>query len=261
MRRDGVELAYADVGVGARTALLLHGLAGCVEEWQGTLDGLRTEGYRVLALDQRGHGRSTRRPRTVSRAAYVEDVISLVERAEVGPVDLVGQSMGASTALLVAAERPDLVRRLVLVEGGIGGGGPQATAPVARWLHSWPAPFADRDAFVEFFGGSPAVARAWADGLNVRVDGLWPRWDADVLVESLTHVHAIARWKAWERVSAPTLVVRGADGLLSEHEAEEMVRRGRAARLVTVAGAGHDVHLEAPRAWQDALHAFLASTT
>ncbi|WP_222432117.1 alpha/beta fold hydrolase [Leekyejoonella antrihumi] len=258
MHRDGVELAYAEVGAGERTALLLHGLAGCVEEWKGTLDDLRAQGYRVLALDQRGHGRSTRRPASVTRAAYVEDVVSLIEESGAGPVDLIGQSMGAHTALLVAAERPDLIRSLVLVEGGVGGGGPEATAPVARWLHSWPVPFGDRDAFAEFFGGSPRVARAWADGLNVRVDGLWPRWDADVLEAALAQVHAIAWWKAWERVSAPTLVVRGAEGRLSGPEVDEMLRRGRDVHAITVAAAGHDLHLEAPRAWLDALHTFLS---
>ncbi len=257
LRRDGIELAYVCVGGGDRTVVLLHGLAGYALEWQGTIEALSRASYRVIAPDQRGHGRSTRRPASVTRGDHVEDVVAMIEREHAGPVDLVGQSMGANTAMLVAAERPDLVRRLVLVEGGVGGGGPEATAPMAKWLRGWPAPFADRDAFAEFFGGPEQVAFVWAAGLGVAADGLWPRWDADVLADSLAHVHRIARWNAWRRVAAPTLIVRGERGELSLDEAQQMVERGRDARVVTVEAAGHDLHLEVQDAWLRELRAFL----
>lgn len=258
LRRDGIQLAYACVGEGDRTVVLLHGLAGYALEWQGTIDALSAQSYRVVAPDQRGHGRSTRRPASVTRGDYVEDVAAIIEREHAGSVDLVGQSMGANTAMLVAAERPELVRRLVLVEGGVGGGGPEATAPVAQWLHRWPAPFADRDVFAEFFGGPEQVARVWAAGLGVAADGLWPRWDADVLADALAHVHRIARWNAWRRVTAPTLIVRGERGAFSADEAQAMVDRGRDARVATVEDAGHDLHLEAQDAWLRELSAFLS---
>ena len=65
---------------------------------------------RILALDLRGHGASTRRPEDLSRAAFVEDVAAVIRNASPdGPVTLVGQSMGGHTAILAAAALPELV--------------------------------------------------------------------------------------------------------------------------------------------------------
>ena len=78
-------------------------------------------GYRVVAFDQRGQGRSTTEPDDLTRDAFVNDTIAVIEHADAGPVVLVGQSMGAHTAMLTAARRPDLVSQLILIEGGLGG--------------------------------------------------------------------------------------------------------------------------------------------
>jgi pimeloyl-ACP methyl ester carboxylesterase len=114
---DGTRLAWRDGGGTGPGLLLLHGLAGHAAEWAATAGRLR-DAYRVVALDQRGHGASERRPGDVSRAACVADVIGVVEGLRLAPVVLVGQSLGGNTALLAAAERPDLVRALVLVDAG-----------------------------------------------------------------------------------------------------------------------------------------------
>ena len=81
-------------------------------------------GYRVLLVDQRGHGASTRLPNDLSRDALVGDVVAVLE--ELVPRQravLVGQSMGAHTAFLVAVARPDLVKGLVMLEGHVKGSG------------------------------------------------------------------------------------------------------------------------------------------
>ena len=58
--------------------LLLHGLAGTAVEWEETAAWLSAT-HRVVALDQRGHGRSERRPADVSREAFVADAIAAIE--------------------------------------------------------------------------------------------------------------------------------------------------------------------------------------
>lgn len=156
--------------------VLLHGLAGSAQELSVTAAAL-ADGYRVLVLDQRGHGHghSTRRPVDISREAHVADVVALIDTvADGGPVSVVGQSMGAHTALLVAAWHPRVVRRLVMLEGGVGGGVPGLPAQLGRWFASWPAPFPSRRAAEEFLGGTP-VAAAWADDLEERDGGYGPR--------------------------------------------------------------------------------------
>src|SRR5699024_4134871 len=114
MASAGVTIGYRDSGGWRPPVVLLHGLAGSGREFVATAEALPE--FRVILVDLRGHGESTRRPRDLGRAAYVADVVGVIESVVGGPVALVGQSMGGHTAMLVAAVRPDLVGRLVLLE-------------------------------------------------------------------------------------------------------------------------------------------------
>lgn len=257
IERPDAEIWYHEVATdGAPPVVLLHGLAGHAREWAGTVHGL-TPDRSVVALDQRGHGGSTRRPDDVSRAAYVADVVAVLDELRIESVPVVGQSMGAHTAMLLAAAHPDRVERLVLVESGLGGDSPEATATAGDWLESWPARFADRDEFLAFFGGDRMVAEAWADGLDQRSDGLWPQWDAATLVRALAHVHEREHVAEWAEVHAPTLLVRGEHGSVPDRQVESMCALRPGTEVAVVAGAGHDVHLEAPESWLRLLKGFL----
>ena len=252
-RRGDVRLSVVRGGATGDPVVLLHGLAGSAEEMRPTAAALLGR-HRVAALDQRGHGHSTRRPADLSRRAYADDVIALLDE----PATLVGQSMGAHTALLVAAARPDLVRRLVMVEGGVGGSTDDYPARLGRFFASWPVPFADERAATEFLGPR-AITAAWVRDLERRDDGLWPRFDADVMEAAIRGVAAEARWDAWARVTAPTLLVRGEHGTVDAGDWRRMLdRRPDVAHLI-VPGAGHDVHLDRPDAWHELLRNFLAT--
>lgn len=73
--RDGVRLVCRDRGGPGEPVVLLHGLAGHAGEWEVVASRLIAR-YRVVAVDQRGHGASERHPQDVSRAAYVADVVA-----------------------------------------------------------------------------------------------------------------------------------------------------------------------------------------
>jgi pimeloyl-ACP methyl ester carboxylesterase len=220
--RDGVRLACTDFGGDGPAALLLHGLAGDAREWEGTAAWL-TESARVLALDTRGHGDSERRPEDVSTAARVADVITAIEQLQLEPVILIGQSLGGVTAMLVAAERPELVRALIVADASPAAGDEATVEEVARAL---PA-----------YGGAN------------------PRFDLDVMVHMLrASVHEDS-WAEWERISCPTLVVRAGDGVVAPADARRMAKR---AQLVELVGAGHDLHLERPDDWRKAVVDFLS---
>ncbi len=180
---DGVRLVVHDFGGFGAPVVLLHGLAGHSGEWDATVEWMR-EQYRVVAVDQRGHGASERRPADVSRAAYVGDVVTVIGELGLEDAILVGQSLGGHTAMLVAAAHPDLVRALVLIEAGPGDLSPDTPRDIEKWLASWPVPFASRAAAAEFFGGGPAGA-GWAAGLEERKDGWWPRFVPELMVGSV----------------------------------------------------------------------------
>ena len=251
---DGTRIAYRD-RPGPRTpVLLLHGLAGHLGEWDELAGRLLSSGHRVVSYDARGHGESTRRPATVSRAAHVEDAVALLRELSLGPAVVIGQSMGGHTAMLLAADHPGLVRSLVLVEAGPAGPHPELPAAIAGWLDGWPVPFASLAEATSFLGHE-----AWARGLEERADGRYPRFDRDTLVETMTELAGRGYWPQWSRARCPTLVVRGASGTMSPDEAAQMVSRRPDAGLVVVPGAAHDVHLDQPGRLHTEIEKFLAA--
>jgi pimeloyl-ACP methyl ester carboxylesterase len=250
-------LEALDFGGDGPGVLLLHGLAGTAVEWEDTAAWL-TDTHRVVALDQRGHGRSERRPEDVTPAAFVADALETVESLGLAPAIVVGQSLGGLIAFLAASERPDLVSALVVVEATPNREEPEVAEQIADYFDSWPLPFASEEAAVTFFGGESLRARAWARNLVATPEGLQPAFDADVLVAAIGEALARDHWDDWRALAAPTLLVRGEEGELSPAEAAAMLDAVPAAQLVSIPGAGHDVHLDAPDAFRRAVESFLA---
>ncbi|MBS41715.1 MAG: alpha/beta hydrolase [Nocardioides sp.] len=259
VERGDAEIWFYETAGDRPLLVLLHGLAGYAREWGATIESLRTE-YRVVAIEQRGHGGSTRRPDDVTREAYVADVVAVLDDLGAGSVPIVGHSMGGHTAMLVAARHPDRVERLVMLESGLGGEDPEVTRAVGDWLGNWPVPFADRDDFLAFFGGDRMVAESWADGLEQRPDGLYPQWDACTLQRALAHLHHHEHVADWADVVAPTMLVRGEHGAVSVREVDSMLALHPDLEVRTIPGAGHDVHLDAPDVWSRLLSGFLTTS-
>jgi alpha-beta hydrolase superfamily lysophospholipase len=91
---DGTHLAHRDhhpAGEPAATFLLLHGLAGHQGEWEDLTPRLLADGHRVVTYDARGHGASTRTPRSTSRASHVQDALALIDELALAPVTLLGR--------------------------------------------------------------------------------------------------------------------------------------------------------------------------
>lgn len=254
LERDGVQLACLDYGGEGPPVLILPGLAGHAGEWGETASWL-TGRARVLVLDARGQGHSERHPEDVSPEAQLADTAFAVEQIGIAPVVVIGHSVGGQRAIMLAAERPELVRALVVADSGPGSDDEEVVRIVRDDLASWPAPFESKEAAVEFFGGPSLKAEAWADGLEQREDGWWPRWEADLMGRSL-HEAFVGReyWEQWEAIRCPTLVVRT---LVSEKEGKEMDERLPQAQVVSLGHSSHDLHLHCPEEWRRALTAFL----
>jgi len=233
IERDGVRLACSELGGSGPPVLLLHGLAGYAGEWSRTAEWLGDR-HRVVAFDARGHGASERRPRDLSRDAHLADAAYVIEHLELGPCTVIGQSLGGVTALLLAAARPELVRALVVAEAMPVTPGPEDIEEVERSLVRW------------------------AEDLERRGYGEWPRFDPEVMTRTLREAESGEYWQEWERVRCPVLVVRGGKGTLTAAAARRMVESLPGTRLVEIPEAGHDVHLERLAEWQQAVEQFLA---
>ncbi|WP_329102564.1 alpha/beta hydrolase [Micromonospora sp. NBC_01699] len=252
--RNGVRLACLDRAGPEPAVLFLHGPAGHAGQWDASaaaLDG----SHRVLALDQRGHGRSARRPIQLTRSAYVADVAAVVGALRAAPVVLVGHSLGGHTAMLTAARYPRLVRALLVVDASPGGD-PETPRRIGEWLSGWPVPFPSYADAVRFFGGGDR-GRAWADGLAEEADGWWPRFVPELMVESVRESSARPFWADWSAIRCPTLLVRAGRGVVGVDQARRMLARLPGSELVELPDAGHDLHLERPGAWHRLLREFL----
>jgi pimeloyl-ACP methyl ester carboxylesterase len=181
----------------------------------------------------------------VSPKVYCSDVAEVVKAMGHERVHLVGHSFGGHIAFLVAAWNPDLVSSLVVVEADPDGPNPEVLDRVASWLLSWPRPFPDRKSAVRFFGTS-ASGSAWVEGLEERDGQYWPRFDDDVVLKALEALTVRSWWDDWVRITCPTWVVRGDGGALPLELANRMVADLPSASLVTIPGAGHEVHLDQP---------------
>jgi pimeloyl-ACP methyl ester carboxylesterase len=119
---DGVEIAFLDEGEG-EPIILVHGFASNKEvNWVSTgwVTALTRAGRRVIALDNRGHGASSKlyEPAVYHSAIMAEDVRALIVHLGLPRADVMGYSMGARITAYLALAHPDRVRSAVL--GGLG---------------------------------------------------------------------------------------------------------------------------------------------
>lgn len=111
---DGVRLCYRDGGEG-RPLLFLHGTSASLGVWDGVIGHL-DRGYRTIAVDQRGHGRSSKPAHGYSQEDFARDILDLVSRLRLRDVVLVGHSLGARNAVVAAAAEPELFAGVVAVD-------------------------------------------------------------------------------------------------------------------------------------------------
>lgn len=120
-RRNGIELHYESAGAG-QPVVLLHGFTSLGGTWQrhGWTDRLVAGGFRVVLLDARSHGQSSKvyKPAECETDVLAADVLGLLDHLGIGSAHVVGFSMGGGIAIAVAAVEPSRVRSLVI--SGVG---------------------------------------------------------------------------------------------------------------------------------------------
>lgn len=246
--RDGLALSYLDFGGPAeRTLVCLHGRSGCARNFVPLAQALGGT-FRIVALDQRGHGWSGHSA-DGSRAAFVADAATLIRRLDCGPVLLLGHSLGGVNAYQTAARHPDLVRALVVEDIGCRFGPPEAE-------ESWPTRWATLDQFLAFMQATPiGINRLLLDSLHEFDDGWGFRFSDEnyrPMRQALT-----GDWSAdWAAIACPVLLLRGETSwALPADEAARMAALNPRCELQSF-DAGHVIHDDRPAAFAAALRDF-----
>jgi pimeloyl-ACP methyl ester carboxylesterase len=111
---NGLQMYWRSLGSGGTPLVVVHGGFGLTEMFGGVLERLAGD-RRVVAVELQGHGHTADVDRPFSYEAFGDDLAALVRHLDLGPVDLLGYSLGGGSSLRAALQHPDLLRRLVLV--------------------------------------------------------------------------------------------------------------------------------------------------
>lgn len=249
-------MAYWEWGAASnpRVLVCVHGLSRQGRDFDTLARDLSSD-YRVVCPDVVGRGQSDwlADPMGYGIPSYVADMVTLVARLNVGQVDWVGTSMGGLIGLMLASLPNAPVRRLVLNDVGpvIQ---PEALKRIGSYLGApahWPTVEAAADALWAISQGfGPHTREEWLaltrPQLKPDGEGYKPHYDPAIAVPvraitpELAAAGEAALWAAYDRITAPTLLLRGAQSdLLSADTAQAMAQRGPRAQLHTLPGVGH----------------------
>jgi len=241
-----ISIFYRRYGAGD-PVLLLHGGFMLCESWLAQVPGL-ADGYQVVAMDSRGHGRTTLGSRRLTYRQLGRDAAAFIEAMGIGPANLVGTSDGGTAALHLAIERPDLVSSVALL------GTPFNTAnytPGAwRAIHRFLRPRSPALLFTRCLRRVLSPERGTWGVFYEMMKEMWLTLP-DLTVEDLG------------RIRAPVLVVGcDRDEFLSGSDDPLRVFRQTAraipgARLVVIEGGTHTVNLDMPAVTTDVILGFL----
>lgn len=251
--------------------VFLHANGFCASTYRGILAPL-ADRLRILAVDQRGHGRTTL-PATPYATnvwrGYSDDLLALLDALDERPTVLSGHSMGGTACFLAAADRPDAARRLVLFDpviitperAALLGEEGMRSSPLAQGALRRRASFAGREAAFEAYRGRGAF-KTWTD--DMLRDYL-----ADGLVEAGDDGFRLACAPEWEaanfstpspdavggipRIRASIRILKAEHASTAQFDIHEPAVLAAGATIETVPGTSHFLPMERPGLVRDAL--------
>lgn len=252
--------------------LMLHGYAATSEMWSDVATDLARE-FRVIALDLRGYGQSDRADdMDYTRSTQLEDLEAFVDAVGLRSLTLVGHSMGGALAICYAAEHPEVVTALVVVEAapevlrsGIEG---------LRRLLLTGESFENVDQAVEAFrtfqpyASIEQLERRVHSVLRMNDEGRLA-WDFDEAFRDPQirppepdpgQRRLSDLWDCADRVQCPTMIIRGQDtDMLTPEAIQRLHRRIAGSRVSLIEDAGHQVPTDQPASLALNVREFLQS--
>lgn len=261
IRIGQIDLHYEEAGEGP-PVLMIHGLAGDHSAWLPQMSVLKDR-YRVVVFDNRGAGQSTQVDQPVSTRDLARDTIGLMEALGMQQAHVVGRSMGGAIAQIIALERPDLVRSLVLCASfarldPLGRRVLTNMREVLEWRGSW----ADhaRHSIPNFVGSAFYNRESEAIFRIETLIGGETRLPACYIQQN----HACLEHDTLDRIDqigCPTLIMTGSnDPICSPTAAGWMAERIPNARMIMFEGCSHFFLMEQPKRFMLELEAWLSAS-
>lgn len=241
---DGCSLHYEEYGQGT-PLLLLHGLGSSCRDWEYQIPVL-AEQYRVIAMDMRGHGRSDKPRERYSIRGFAGDVEALIEHLNLGPVHVLGLSMGGMIGFQLAVDQPHLLKSLCVVNSA-----PQVKVQNANdvWQYAKRWGLA-RLLSMETLGkaiGRNLFPKPEQDDLRRKIASRWAENDKRAYLASFD---AIVGWGVQHklgRITCPTLIISADRDYTPVSLKEAYVKLIPHAKLVVIKDSRHATPLDQPQ--------------
>jgi esterase len=253
-----MKLNYASYGDGF-PLIILHGLFGMLDNWHTVSRMLSTE-FRVIALDQRNHGRSPHSP-NFNYDVMADDLRDFMAEHRIPSSFLLGHSMGGKTAMQVALKYPHLVERLIVIDIAPRSY-PSRHDMILETLESISLSNyssrqeVDRSLSVKI--PELAVRQFLMKNLARNDDGSF-RWKMNLPTISAKYGEILRGVSADTAFVKPTLFVRSAKSSYMGDADPAEIKRLFPLSTITTFNTGHWVHAEAPRELTKTVRDFLNS--
>ena len=256
-----MKLFYNQYGDSGPPLIVLHGLLGANGNWHTLSRTAFQKVARVYAVDQRNHGRSPHADR-IDYPTLAADLQTFIDRHDLVPAHLLGHSMGGKTAMQTALSYPDRVDRLIVVDMAPRAYPPEHTDLLEAVARIDPEDYESRDAIDNALAEDVPSWRIRQFVLkNLDYDGETYTWtmNLDAIQAHYDDITAVLPTNG--TFEGPTLFIRGGKSeYILDADREEIRKRFPTAELVTIDGAGHWVHADAPEALAKVVVDFLTET-
>jgi pimeloyl-ACP methyl ester carboxylesterase len=251
-----VQMFFTDEGAGDPPLLFVHGYSCDSHDWSWQLPHF-AERHRVIAIDNRGHGRSSVPDGGYEPATFANDLALLIEQLGCGPVVAIGHSLGGVIVSALAVEHPHLVRAIVSIDPGylVPDEASEFLEPILDALNNRdPVAAAQGVLGATYVPASSSALRTWH---MRRIAGV----PDHVLRQTFTN---LMRGMALASNSAPYLARRKCPVLAmyaepSRAAVEAELFADERSRAVTFEGSGHWLHQERPAETNAIIETWLAS--
>lgn len=239
---NGIELFYECVGSGS-PLLLIHGLGSSGDDWAFQRDVFACS-HRVLLVDLRGSGRSSKPAGPYAIAQFAADLLALLDLLEIARVDVLGFSLGGSVALEMALAQPRRVQRLVLCNALAD----YRTNTWRKWLEAYGQLTLVRTL------GVRGTARLIARRMFPRAEQIPMRRRVVEVVGAnpkrayVATIRALIGWSALERlaeVNCPTLIIAAEHDYTPPPQRHAEARHFPRAEVAVIAGSRHGTPFDA----------------
>ena len=253
---DGGTMAYESAGPGdAPAVLFLHGLSADRRDWQANVPAVAGR-RRAVAVDLRGHGRSSRAAR-YSVPMFADDVGRLIDELDLAPVHVVAASMGGMIAQQLALDGPGRVRSLTLVNTVAGTRFRSAREAIGARARFWLL----RTLPMKLIGRKCSELLYPHDHQQPLREQMVARWLENRRRDVMRVTYGLKDWSVEDRLGAiacPVLVIRGErDRLFRREDMRLVAERVPRGRYVEVADSGHCTPIDQPGRFNELLLDFL----